>query len=179
MLFQYNSAQYSSEPWLNIWTYVGVGFEECSAEVKQIEDSDFTNGFFSKPHNSIQSGHWHFFAFQISKDDFHVEIRANLESHDAGESISPVHDSGQLSGLRKLTWTSGIFAWDCVQLTRCKVSLQGVFSYLQEWGNLLAKHTITMISSQRTTSTKTTIPAFKLERETLNIEQVIHHMSPF
>lgn len=64
--------------------FAGVGFEDCSAEVTEIEDTDFIDGLFTAPHNSIKSGLWQFFAFHIVKDDIHIVIQTVLETQDGG-----------------------------------------------------------------------------------------------
>lgn len=64
--------------------HAGVGFEDCSAKITSIEESDFTNNSFTAWHNYVPGGQWDYYAFNVSSSDFHVVARAILEVGNEG-----------------------------------------------------------------------------------------------
>ncbi|GMH37182.1 hypothetical protein BSKO_05055 [Bryopsis sp. KO-2023] len=66
-------------------TVEGVGFEDCSAQLTAVKNEDFYNGFYVDTHNRLDGGLWHFYSFNVTRDDFHVVVKAMPELDNTGE----------------------------------------------------------------------------------------------
>ena len=70
-------------------TNTDLGFEDCSAKVTDVTDSQFSSGSFFVEHEEIAAKAWNFYAFNVSGEDYQVvvNVAGELESGDACEAL--------------------------------------------------------------------------------------------
>lgn len=92
---------------------VGLGFEDCSAQVTILEDTDLTNKKpYVKEHEQIKSRGWSYYAFNVTDDDYQIVVNVAEEEDSTCRFPQLTHRLQQLVSCHQ-------YCCSCVQHDYC------------------------------------------------------------
>ena len=76
--------------------FAGLGFEDCSAKITQVSDSELTQqNPYLKEHETVPAKGWAFYTFNVTQEDYQVVVNVAGEQDSPCEAQAP-HSHKQL-----------------------------------------------------------------------------------